>query len=226
MAEKKIRIIKNGPYEVTGNVPLVQAVIEPDHQGISANWEEGKRYEQRDEYYLCRCGGSASKPYCDGSHVKIGFTGNETATHGTGPQKTYSGKGVDLIDEELLCSSMRFCDRAPRAWTAAVNSHIEEYKEIAIEEACSCASGRLTAVDKDGNIYEPKLDQEISPIQDTAAGRRGPLWVKGGILIEGADGQGYKIRNRVTLCRCGRSSNMPFCDTSHFNVPSMKGTDK
>jgi len=226
MAEKRIKITKNGPYHVTGDVPLVQAVIEPDENGISTNWGAGKKYEQRDEYFLCRCGRSANKPYCDGAHVKIGFIGDETATHGTGKQKTYSGQGVDMIDEESLCASMRFCDRAPRAWTAAVNSHIPEYKEIAIEEACNCVSGRLTAVDKNGNVYEPKFDQEISPVQDTAAGWRGPLWVKGGIQIEGADGQLYKIRNRVTLCRCGLSSNKPFCDTSHFNVQAMKGKDE
>jgi len=226
MDEKRIRIKKDGPYEVTGNVPLVQAIIEPDGNGISTGWKVGKDYGQSDQYYLCRCGGSASKPYCDGTHAKVGFKGDETATHGTGHQKVYSGKGVDLIDEEGLCASMRFCDRPPRAWTAAANSHNEEYRVIAIEEACNCVSGRLTAVDKDGNVHEPALNKEISPVQDTAAGRRGPLWVKGGIPIEGADGQEYKVRNRVTLCRCGRSSNKPFCDTSHFNVESMKGKDQ
>jgi len=29
------------------------------------------------------------------------------------------------------------------------------------------------------------------------------------------DGKPYRIRNRLTLCRCGRSENMPFCDGSH-----------
>ena len=46
----------------------------------------------------------------------------------------------------------------------------------------------------------------------------GPIWVKGGIRIEGADGKSYEIRNRVTLCRCGQSSNKPFCDGTHASM--------
>ena len=55
------------------------------------------------------------------------------------------------------------------------------------------------------------------------------IWVKGGIRIEGADGRSYEIRNRVTLCRCGQSSNKPFCDGTHVsmhfcdNIPLEKG---
>ena len=37
----------------------------------------------------------------------------------------------------------------------------------------------------------------------------------GGIPIHGADGQAYEVRNRVTLCRCGRSANKPYCDGAH-----------
>ena len=43
----------------------------------------------------------------------------------------------------------------------------------------------------------------------------GPIWVRGGITVESADGREYEVRNRVTLCRCGQSSNKPFCDGSH-----------
>lgn len=223
--DEKIRIFKNGPYEVTGNIPMVQAIIDIDEEGISNKWVKGRKYPKQDTYYLCRCGESETKPYCDGTHANITFNGAEMASHGTGPVKKYVGAKVDLIDEEGLCASMRFCDRAPRAWKAAINSDVPGYKEIAIQEACDCAAGRLTVVEKDGTVHEPRLDKEISPVYDTAAGRRGPLWVKGGIQIEGADGKEYKVRNRVTLCRCGRSRNMPFCDTSHFNVQSMKGKD-
>jgi CDGSH-type Zn-finger protein len=39
--------------------------------------------------------------------------------------------------------------------------------------------------------------------------------VKGGIPVESSDGTMYDVRNRVTLCRCGRSMNKPFCDGGH-----------
>jgi CDGSH-type Zn-finger protein len=45
-----------------------------------------------------------------------------------------------------------------------------------------------------------------------------PIWVRGGICIESADGTPYEVRNRVTLCRCGASANKPFCDGQHAAV--------
>ena len=57
-----IRPLDAGPYEVCGDVELC---VEND-LGLSAD----------DPYYLCRCGASENKPFCDGSHKKIGFTGN------------------------------------------------------------------------------------------------------------------------------------------------------
>ena len=56
-----IRPLGAGPYEVCGDVELC---VEDD-LGLSAD----------DPYYLCRCGASENKPFCDGSHKKIGFTG-------------------------------------------------------------------------------------------------------------------------------------------------------
>ena len=46
----------------------------------------------------------------------------------------------------------------------------------------------------------------------------GPLWVRGGIEMVADDGFVYEKLNRMTLCRCGRSSNKPYCDGSHKNA--------
>ncbi|MDR0767949.1 MAG: CDGSH iron-sulfur domain-containing protein [Methanosarcinales archaeon] len=232
---KKIKITENGPYEVSPDIPLVQSIIVIDEQGTSLSWRTGKKYpEQAKPYHLCRCGRSENKPYCDGSHAKAAgpmakkFDGTEVAAHDRDELNTriYEGPELTLIDEENLCASLRFCDRAPRIWNAVQHSDKEGWKQIAIEESCDCASGRLTVIDKEGNAYEPKLDQEIGLVQDTAAECRGPLWVKGGITVEGADGRQYKIRNRMTLCRCGESKNMPFCDASHRVSRNMRGLDE
>ena len=53
----------------------------------------------------------------------------------------------------------------------------------------------------------------------------GPLWVKGGVAIEASDGFAYETRNRVTLCRCGRSSNKPFCDGTHCKTKFNDGDE-
>jgi CDGSH-type Zn-finger protein len=56
----KIKVLPNGPLLVQGKVEIVLA--------------DGKT-EEKEGPALCRCGASKNKPYCDGSHVKIGFQG-------------------------------------------------------------------------------------------------------------------------------------------------------
>ena len=95
----------------------------------------------------------------------------------------------------------------------------EEAKRLAIQQACDCPSGRLTAIDKErGERIEPEFEPSIGVVEDLPAGVSGPLWAKGGIEVVGADGRQYEMRNRQTLCRCGRSENKPFCDGSHLDV--------
>ena len=78
-----------------------------------------------------------------------------------------------------------------------------------------CPAGRLLAVDKSGKEFEPEYEPSIDILQDPQNRVSGPISVKGKIPIESADGFHYEVRNRVTLCRCGRSRIKPFCDNSH-----------
>jgi CDGSH-type Zn-finger protein len=64
----KITIRDNGPYVIDGEFQLVDA------QGNEI--PAVKRS-------LCRCGGSTTKPFCDGTHSKIGFQGAIAAVQGT-----------------------------------------------------------------------------------------------------------------------------------------------
>ena len=87
-----------------------------------------------------------------------------------------------------------------------------------------CPSGRLVVWDKaTRQPYEPTFEPSLGLVQDPVAGVSGPIWVRGGIAIESADGEAYEIRNRVTLCRCGASGNKPFCDGSHGTVGFKDG---
>ena len=67
MAERtKITVLDNGPYLVKGPVLLLDA--------------EGNEFRvERATVALCRCGGSATKPFCDGTHSKIGFRAAQRA---------------------------------------------------------------------------------------------------------------------------------------------------
>jgi CDGSH-type Zn-finger protein len=84
MAQVKITIRKNGPYRVEGleNLELVDA--------------DGNRYDVSGKpgISLCRCGASTNKPFCDGTHSKIGFQAAEAAVRAeeSGPTAPKSGE--------------------------------------------------------------------------------------------------------------------------------------
>lgn len=215
---RKVKVTKNGPYLVSGGVPLSEQSICVDTDRQCHGWKEGKKYPAQESYALCRCGHSQKNPFCDGRHVKIGFDGTETASHETYLEQAseIDGPSLKLTDAEDFCVGARFCDRAGGTWKLTKRSDDPAARQMAIEEACDCPSGRLVAWDQDGKAIEPDFEPSIGLVEDTQAGKMGPIWVRGGIPIESADGTTYEIRNRVTLCRCGKSSNKPFCDGRHL----------
>jgi CDGSH-type Zn-finger protein len=213
----KVKVTKNGPYIVTGGVPLAEQIMQVDSDDQCHGWDKGKEFPKQDNCALCRCGKSANKPFCTGAHVATKFDGKETASHEPYSEQAgeIDGPNLTLTDAQELCAGARFCHRAGGTWKLTEQSANPAARKIAIEEACDCPSGRLVAWDKDGNAIEPDFKPSIGLVKDTQAGKDGPLWVRGRIPVESADGTTYEIRNRVTLCRCGKSSNKPFCDGSH-----------
>lgn len=214
----KITVSKNGPYILTGRVPLTTSEICNDDEGYSRTWREVKRYPVQEKYALCRCGHSKKIPFCDGTHAKIHFDGTEAVDHEPFDKaaEIICGPALTLADNEHLCAHARFCMRAGGIWNLVEQSDNQEARDTAIEEACNCPSGRLVIMDNEsGEAIEPEFEKSVVIIECPPRGEHGPLWVRGGIPIESADGKPYEIRNRVTLCRCGRSENKPFCDGSH-----------
>jgi CDGSH-type Zn-finger protein len=222
----KIVISKNGPYLVSGELPLDNEVMKPDEQGIPCKWEKSKSYQDQKTYALCRCGKSNNKPYCDGSHVG-GFDGTETAKKQPYAEQAGIIKGPELTltDAEDFCAGAGFCHRNGGTWALIEKSDNPEAKKDAIKEAGDCPSGRLVACNKSGKPIEPAFEQSISVTQQPTRGVSGPLWVKGEVQIESADGTSYERRNRVTLCRCGKSGNKPFCDGTHISIKFNDGDD-
>ncbi len=67
-----IKVLQNGPYQVEGD-------------DVTAVDTSGEKYAlAKRPFYLCRCGASKNKPFCDGTHAKIGFKAAETAVPGGG----------------------------------------------------------------------------------------------------------------------------------------------
>jgi len=216
----KITISKDGPYNVTGGVPLIQEEICNDEEGYCRNWRMIRRYPAQEQYAVCRCGHSKNKPFCDGTHAKMRFDGTETAGNESYLRnpRIIRGPELELLDYENLCVHARFCMRAGGIWNLTEQSDNRAARDTAVEEACNCPSGRLVLYDREtGKAIEPVLEKSIVVVEYPARGEHGPLWVRGGIPVISADGKSYMIRNRMTLCRCGKSHNKPFCDGSHIH---------
>lgn len=82
MADVTILVRKDGPLWVIGDFNLVDA------EGKPIEIPEAKRKttpEGQPRVSLCRCGGSVIKPFCDGTHSKIGFVGAEVAVEKADP---------------------------------------------------------------------------------------------------------------------------------------------
>lgn len=221
MKKAKIQIVEDGPYLVSGPIKLSQAIMKT--VGHHREYTPGKDLPQAQSYALCRCGKSQNMPFCDGQHVKEGFEGSEVAS--TAPfderAQVFPGATLDLYDDGR-CAYARFCHREQGdVWTLTKNSQSKEIREEAIEAASSCPTGRLVQHDKEDNYraLEPEYPEpEIVLLEDPEKECSGPLFVKGGILLESAKGFTYENRNRYTLCRCGESRNKPFCDAIHVNL--------
>jgi len=225
--ESKVSIKKDGPYLVSGGLPLKKEIIVSDDQGYSVGWEKGEDFPKKESYALCRCGKSKNMPYCDGMHDKTNFNGTETASREDYIKQAQKidGPNLTLTDAQELCSLGRFChNKKGNVWGLTRGSDKSGNREEAIEQACNCPSGRLVAWDKKtGNPIEPKLEKSISLIEDPARGASGPIWLKGGIVLEGLNSEKYEVRNRTTVCRCGKSGNKPFCDGTHISCKFNDG---
>jgi CDGSH-type Zn-finger protein len=215
-AKPHIRIEEQGPYEVTGDVKLTRRIRVSNAEGERIGWQEGEDYTvDSPSYDLCRCGHSENKPFCDGHHEKVEWDGTLTADRAPSEtrRQVYEGKGIVMTDDESLCAGYEFCDRFNGVWNEIRHTADPQLREQLEHQIGLCPSGRLQFKrTRQGEPIEVHYEPTIAAVPD------GPLWVLGGIEVEGPDGTTYEVRNRQLLCRCGESKNKPFCDGTHWNT--------
>lgn len=218
MSERRIEATSDGPYGVYGRVDLVRVGVDTQ-DGHASEWRTGEavdvsgQVDDEGTYWLCRCGQSSAKPFCDGSHNK-GFDGAEAAPTGSyeARAKVLQGEGVQVRDDRGICEHAGFCTRSDTNVWKMVGSQDEGELADMVEMIHRCPSGALTHREHSGAAdTEPDLPQRIAVVDD------GPLFVTG-VEVARADGEPIETRARMTLCRCGASKIKPLCDGSHADV--------
>jgi len=164
---------------------------------------------------LCRCGGSANKPFCDGTHQKIGFSGTRLADKSADRRDSYRGKKITILDNRAICAHAGRCTDGLAAvfklgsepWIDPDGAGIEAI----IETIQKCPSGALSYALEDVEPRHPVRGPAITVTKD------GPYEVVGARLTGESWGEGASA-GRYTLCRCGGSKNKPFCDGTHWSI--------
>jgi CDGSH-type Zn-finger protein/ferredoxin len=153
----------------------------------------GQRLPTRPQMALCRCGGSEIKPFCDGTHARIGFSGAKDPGRVPDQRDSYTGQQVTIFDNRGTCQHSGLCtDRLATVFRAGAEPFVApsggRMDEI-IRAVRDCPSGALSyAVDE----QEARADVDYHGQRDPAieVSRDGPYRVTGGIALSSPGGTG------------------------------------
>ncbi len=120
---------KPNTHNKSGDKPSIEPTVNGPYRvknlGNLGN-SKGKSLTARPEMYLCRCGGSANKPFCDGTHVKIGFSGDKSEDRVPDRLDDYAGKEITIHDNRGVCAHSGYCtDNSPSVFRMGSESWIE-----------------------------------------------------------------------------------------------------
>jgi CDGSH-type Zn-finger protein len=230
---KQIQVDADGPYVVSGDIPLVRKIQVVSECGEPLTWKLQGIIETDAEYTLCRCGHSNDMPFCDGSHHQAEWDGSEKAPTCLSVIKREvlsQGTRLTINFDPELCTESGFCgNRNLCLLDGGFNTDDIQMRTMAIHMIEHCPSGALTyQLPGTRGDVEADLPQQIAVTTEVVdeGSIQGPLWVTGNLPIMRADGQPFETRNRVTLCNCGHSQNKPLCDGSHRDPGNQRKAPK
>src|SRR6266508_1215513 len=165
MGDRRVVVTRNGPYRVDGGVPLIRTAVVETARGEPIAWEVGPSFDAPETYELCRCGLSSTKPFCDSTHERVGFEGDETANRGSivARRQTWEKGGIVLYDDVSLCAKHGFCRNVRTGvWEMLEEAEDPEVRNEMIAMVHRCPSGRLAlALAPERRPGEPELEPSI-----------------------------------------------------------------
>ncbi len=170
-------------------------------------------YEVRPVMALCRCGQSANKPFCDGSHKRTDFDGSGQDNAARDKVRSYEGTEITVHYTRLLCSHAAECgkrleavfDPDQRPWIQPDKGTPEAIMDV----VRACPSGALRYSLKASDPQHLTSGETGISIE-----KDGPYKVTG-IPLDGHHSSDFASSEKYVLCRCGLSKNKPFCDGTH-----------
>jgi len=200
--EPTITYAENGPYLVKSLEKLTNS--------------QGTDLETKATTALCRCGASANKPYCDGAHARVGFSGAKDPERTPDHLDEYPGENITIRDNRGICCHAGACTSgAPAVWRMGQEPWIDPDGadvDTVVQVIRRCPSGALSHAGDD----VPDEDGGGGPAIEVS--KDGPYHVRGAVELLGVTlGEGAQ-EERVALCRCGHSKNKPFCDGQHWST--------
>ncbi len=210
--ETAIQLEKDGPYLVTNADRLV-------------DWL-GCEQPATPQMALCRCGRSQIKPFCDGSHARVGFRDEKSPERQPDRLDTYVGQQVTILDNRGTCQHSGYCtDRLATVFRLREEPFVHpsggRMDEI-IRAVRDCPSGALSYA-LDGVEARQAVDQHGRREPTIEVTKDGPYRITGAIPLRHPGGEDVArnqgaSREHYALCRCGQSQNKPFCSGMHWYV--------
>ncbi len=170
--------------------------------------------ETKETMALCRCGGSANKPFCDGTHAKIGFSSARLEGRVEDKRENYKGKKITIHDNRGICAHAGRCTDGlasvfrlkEEPWIHPDAASADEI--IATIQKCPSGALSYSVDDVEHRNREGEPTIFVAP--------NGPYVVSGGPdILDTTQGDGAS-KEHFTMCRCGGSKNKPFCDGTHW----------
>ena len=172
--------------------------------------------ETKETIALCRCGGSANKPFCDGTHATIGFSSAKLEGRVEDKRENYKDKKITIHDNRGICAHAGRC-------TDSLASVFRLKEEPWIHPDAASADEIIATIQK---CPSGALSYSLDDVEHRDRGGEptifvapnGPYVVSGGPdLLDTIWGEGAS-KEHLTLCRCGGSKNKPFCDGTHWYI--------